>query len=79
MIMRKYYYLLIVYGDVSPEISGPFTTEKARDDKAKEMRAEDEDLENGIYYLEIVADKCPDEVDCGAYMAGFFNDDDDDN
>jgi hypothetical protein len=45
------YYLFVTWGDVSPEILGPFATEAERDAKAKELRKDDPAMKNGIFML----------------------------
>ena len=42
-------YLLVTWGDVHPELLGPFGSEEARDQKAAEIRAANE--EDGVYKL----------------------------
>jgi len=46
-------YLLVVWGNVNPEIMGPFKTETARDKKARAIRKENgDDFDDGIFMLE---------------------------
>jgi hypothetical protein len=61
-------YLAFVYGDVEPEVIGPFKTEKERDKKARALRRK-EGVEYGIYMLTI-KNGLP-RMD--AYSGGFFD------
>lgn len=47
------YYVIGVWGDVEPELHGPFRSMKKRDDKARELRATDALDSGGIYRLNI--------------------------
>jgi rubrerythrin len=67
--MKTRYYVLVVYGDVEPGLSRPFSTKEARDKKAKELKNEHGD-ENGIYWLDQTAKG----LKTGAYSGGFFKD-----
>jgi hypothetical protein len=49
-------YLLVVWGDIEPEIVGPYATEQDRDAKAKEIRSVNGD-EHGIYRLDMDGSK----------------------
>jgi len=51
-------YLVIVWGDVEPNIEGPFTTPEERDAFAGKYRFEEGD-EHGIYKLYIRPDGSP--------------------
>jgi predicted RNA-binding Zn-ribbon protein involved in translation (DUF1610 family) len=62
------YYLLHVWGDVEPEILGPFKTEEERDAKAKALRERESDDPSGLYPLTI-KDATP---EVWAYSGGFF-------
>lgn len=49
----KYYYLLIIYGDVEPELLGPYENKMVRDQAAKDYRTNDnQDLSDGIFLME---------------------------
>ncbi len=63
-------YLLIVHGDVEPQIVGPFPREAERDAYAKNHRAGDPDMRDGIFTLEAEG-----EVHVDTYSGGFFIDD----
>ncbi len=48
------YYVLHIWGDVEPQLHGPFDCEADRDSVAKSVRAADEDdIPGGIYPAEI--------------------------
>lgn len=64
------FYLIMVWGDVEPELMGPFSSPDARDDEARLLRDEHGD-ENGIYMLTIDKDKPDPEIE--AYCGGFFD------
>ena len=49
-------YLIFVWGDVEPEIKGPFKDEDERNAEARRLRQTEGD-ENGIYPLDIVDGK----------------------
>ena len=51
----KKYYLVMVWGDVEPELFGPFPTPLGRDKVAREIQ-EDRGDEHGLYLLDIVAE-----------------------
>lgn len=59
-------YLIIVEGDVEPDIGGPYADEAARDKRARELREEHGD-ETGIYMLDIDEQGNP---TSGAYSGG---------
>lgn len=67
---KRGFYLFVTWGDVEPEVIGPFPSEDARNDKAKEIRQEEGD-ENGIFMLDIVDGK----PETYAYSGGFFEED----
>lgn len=50
--MSNTLYLVVVWGDVEPEVIGPFIDENQRDIRAGEIRAENGD-KNGVYRLDI--------------------------
>lgn len=69
------YYVFFVDGDVEPYLHGPFSTEEARDKKARQLRREDrQDLASGIYRLD-----CAPAPKIDAYSSAFFEDKDDGN
>ena len=61
-------YLLIVYGDIDPEVIGPFANEGQRDNAALAFRRDHGD-EDGIFMLTLNGNERP-SVD--AYSGGFF-------
>jgi len=67
------YYVLLIHGDIEPEVIGPFETEEARDQAAKALRADDSDMDNGIFSLNCTGKP---EVDSysGGYLGGEFDD-----
>ena len=67
--MKKDYYLLVVWGDVEPQLKGPFKTEEERDQAAKDERAEDPEMHNGLFPIELEKGN---EVVIGCYSGGFF-------
>jgi hypothetical protein len=64
------HYLFITWGDIDPEILGPFESEDTRDDRAKELKKEHGD-ENGIFMLDVEDNGMP---SANAYSGGFFKD-----
>lgn len=70
--MIETYYVLIIYGDIEPDLIGPFTTEETRDEKAIDLKREYGN-EHGIFPMNIDADGAP---TVGAYSGGFFMGDD---
>ena len=75
------YYVLHIWGDVEPQLHGPYKTAEERDDHARMIRADD-DSEGGIYPLdaEIVYKMNSDPhghqpaIEVGTYSGGFFDD-----
>lgn len=66
--MRAYkFYVLLVVGDVEPEISGPYSTAESRDTTARQLRRKSPD--DGIYWMDVDVDGCP---TTGAYTGAFF-------
>jgi len=66
------HYILLIHGDVEPEVIGPFGDSKARDRKAKELKKEHGD-NSGIFKL-IVNDEFPNRIPVvDSYPAGFFD------
>jgi hypothetical protein len=47
------HYLLIVMGDVEPDLRGPFPSTEVRDQEAKDHRSQDPEMEDGLYPLDI--------------------------
>jgi hypothetical protein len=47
------FYLLQIHGDVDPELHGPFKTQQERDDKARALRRDDPEKENGLYRVAV--------------------------
>jgi len=66
------YYVVIVRGDVEPELSVKSKTADERDSLAKQIKANDSDQDDGIYWLNIV-DGVP---EIGSYSGFFFEDED---
>jgi hypothetical protein len=64
------YYVLHVVDDIEPELEGPYKSFRARDNKAKELRKEDEEQKNGIYGLDISHSG---KARVFSYMGGFLN------
>jgi hypothetical protein len=64
------FYLIFVWGDVEPELMGPFSSPDARDDEARILREQEGD-EHGIFTLTIDDDKPHPEI--GTYSGGFFD------
>ncbi|OPL17189.1 MAG: hypothetical protein AVO38_06250 [delta proteobacterium ML8_D] len=62
------YYVLVVWGDVSPDLQGPFTDEPQRDTRARQLKAEYGD-EHGIYALDVDSEGRP---TVRSYLAMFF-------
>lgn len=63
-------YLVFVWGDLEPEMKGPFGTDEARDVEAKRLREEEGD-QHGIYPLDIKGGK----LEIGTYSGAFFGED----
>lgn len=64
--MKKFYVILVV-GDVEPELSQPYDTEAERDVNALQCRIEHP--EDGIYWLDLDEHGTP---TTGAYTGAFF-------
>jgi hypothetical protein len=65
------YYLLIVHGDVMPEITGAYANQDARDDEAYKYRHKtDPEGKDGIFALDISFGKKPSVY---AYSGRFFD------
>lgn len=70
---KKQFYTIFVWGDVEPEIFGPFDTEEERDEKSHEIRRKEGSDEGGLYMLNVSASG---NLEVGAYTGGFFDQDD---
>jgi len=68
------HYVLLIHGDIEPEVIGPFDSEEARDQAAKALRSGDSDMDNGIFSLD-----CTGKPKVKAYSGGFLSGDFDDN
>jgi hypothetical protein len=64
------FYLMVVLGDVEPEIRGPFATAEGRDADAVTHRRGDPSMRDGLYMLDVDANGKP---TIGAYSGGFFD------
>jgi hypothetical protein len=64
------YYVLIVWGDVSPDLLGPFADERQRDTRARQLKADYGD-EHGIFAFEV---NCQGRPAVSSYLAKFFED-----
>lgn len=74
-VPARTYYVVFVEGDVDPYLHGPFSSEEARDKKARQLRREDrQDLKSGIYRLD-----CTPVPKLDAYSGAFFEDESDGN
>lgn len=67
------YCLIFVWGDVSPELYGPYDSEEEQDANALELRRK-WGIEHGIYRLDVPPQGEP---GVSSYSGGFFMDDDD--
>lgn len=54
--MNEKHYLLTIYGDVEPALTGPLETHEEVLARAKEHRAEDPEMEDGLFILGMDAD-----------------------
>ncbi|MGI6124320.1 MAG: hypothetical protein ACOYIG_09060 [Acetivibrionales bacterium] len=67
---EKDYYLLIMVGDVQPELSEPFQSEDERDKAAWDYRQEvDPEGRNGLYRLDVPKGAA---LFLAPFSAGFF-------
>lgn len=64
------YYVVIMRGNVEPELSVKSNTEDERDGLAKQIKRDDSNQEDGIYWLNIV-EGVP---EIGSYSGAFLND-----
>jgi len=67
----KFYWLIIVIGDVEPHLHGPYPNEDTRDKWAKHHRSNDPEKKDGIYKLTTWGGGFP-TID--SYSGGFFED-----
>lgn len=65
---KKGYYVLFIWGDIEPEVWGPYSTEERRDEKARALRKEHGE-DHGIYGID-----CASRPEVWSYSGGFFND-----
>jgi len=61
------FYLLHIVGDVEPVVVGPFDTESERDERARQLRAEDIEGRSGLFWLDATG-----KVEAGAYQEEFL-------
>jgi hypothetical protein len=62
------YYVLIMWGDIEPQLTEAFTTEETRDQHARDLRKEHGN-DHGIFPLDVDENGKP---EVGAYSGGFF-------
>lgn len=62
-------YLLVIHGDVEPEILGPFPSAKARNVRAVALRSKDREGKDGVFALDTSG-----KADVAAYPARYFDD-----
>ena len=68
--MKTKHWLLAIWGDVDPELFGPYKSDQHRLRKARQLRRdEDSDIKSGLYRLD-----CPVRPDIGAFCGGDFPD-----
>lgn len=70
--MLKEYFILIVRGDIDPEIHGPYQSEGHRDLAARKYRIENGD-DDGVYSLDVSA--LTNKPSVSAYSGGFMDED----
>jgi hypothetical protein len=63
------YYVLVVWGDLDPEVFGPYSSEEERNRQAKALYKEHGDR-NGYYSLDCEADCAP---IVGSWSGAFFD------
>ena len=51
------YFLIVIQGDVEPGIMGPFSSAEDRDEAALDWRKQDPNEKDGLYKLDLKADK----------------------
>lgn len=64
-------YLIYVWGDVDPELLGPYPSDRARDKAALLLDKEEGDERGGIYMLDVYDGGA---ATVGSYCGGFFED-----
>lgn len=52
------FYVVRVWEDVEPSLYGPYATDLERDAAAIALRRQDEQMEDGLYWLDVTAKKC---------------------
>jgi hypothetical protein len=60
----KFYFLLVIYGDVSSEVEGPFVDDDYRVDRAREIKRARGD-KDGLFRLNISENGAPEISDFG--------------
>ncbi len=70
-----HYFLLYVWQDVEPQITGPFHDENVRDTQARVLRRKEGPDEGGIYWVDVDVSG---NISVGAYTGGFLDDVDED-
>lgn len=65
------HYTVFVFGDVEPEVHGPFASPDERDAKSLEIRREQGIDGGGIYWADVSPSG---ELEIGAYTGGFLDD-----
>jgi len=67
--MKTQYYLLVIWGDVSSEVKGPYRNEEERNFAALKYKEDDPNEENGLYMLDVDERGVPSVYDySGGYM-----------
>jgi len=69
--MKTEYYIIFVWGDIEPQVKGPFGNREQRDATIKELR-KIKGEEHGYFWLNIVDGK----PEAGAYPGRFFEEED---
>ncbi len=70
----RYHYLLFIWGDVEPNLEGPFGTHGERLARARELRRDEGD-EHGVYWLDVTGSGA---LEIGAFAGNALDEDDDD-
>ena len=63
------HYLLCIWGDIEPELLGPFKTAEARDGRARQLRQES-GADHGLFPLSTTKGTPTPRIDC--YSGGFY-------
>ena len=71
--MKTKYYVMVVHGDIEPELVGPYTTHQERDAKALELRAADGQEKNGLFPMNMRELAGEVVLEVGAYSNAFFD------